>query len=83
MKAKARQRANWKTGSVKPPRKVNSFFGKKRGIVMSASRTLGNRQKMIVARSGERKSAYGYIYAQEEEDTARAMNVLKKYAQKR
>lgn len=38
---------------------------------------------MIVARSEEKKSAYGYIYAQEEEDTARAMSVLEKYAQKR
>lgn len=83
MKAKARQRANWKTSSVKSPHKVNASFGKKKGIVISDGIIFGNRRKMIVARSEEKKSAYGYIYAQEEEDTARAMSVLEKYAQKR
>ena len=62
MKAKARQRANWKTSSVKSPHKVNASFGKKRGIVMSDGIIFGNSRKMIVARSEEKKSAYGYIY---------------------
>lgn len=35
MKAKARQRANWKTSSVKSPHKVNASFGKKRGLSLA------------------------------------------------
>lgn len=61
MKAKARQRANWKTSSVKSPHKVNASFGKKRGIVMSDGIILGNRRKMIVARS-EEKNQHMDIY---------------------
>mgnify|MGYP005880477309 FL=1 len=80
MKVKAKQR----TGVVKITGKQVPSVRRKGGMVLNAGKMPRISQKMLVAKSGERKSsAYGYIYAQEEEDTARAMSVLEKYAKKR
>lgn len=79
MKAKAKQRI----GIVKITGKQDPSVRGKRSTLLSTVRIPRTCQKMIIAKSGERKSsAYGYIYSQEEKDTARAMSVLEKYAQK-